>query len=88
MGKHEKPSEKSFLDKACEVEDAIKALEPSGIIGFTGMGIQLYSKVFKEVFTEYRAVPTTGGYYLHAEHGGHMFIAYEREAENETLSDA
>ena len=82
MGKHEKPSEKSFLDKACEVEDVIKSLEPLGVIGFTGMGIQLYSKAFKENFKDYRTAERDGeGRYLFAEYGGHKFCAYEYEVE-------
>ena len=81
-GKHEKPTEKDFLEVACEIEDAIKSLEPMGVIGFTGMGIQLYSKVFKENFKDYRTSERDGdGHYLFAERNGHRFCAYEYEEE-------
>jgi len=80
MGKHEKPTEKSVLDIACDLEDTIKSLEHSGVIGFTGMGIQLYSKVFKELFKDYRTSERDAdGYYLFAEYNGHQFCAYEYE---------
>ena len=79
MGKHEKPSEKSFLDKACEVEDVIKSLESDGVSGFISMGIHLYSKVFLETFKEYRTVPTKGGNFLFAEYNGHQFMAFVEE---------
>lgn len=79
MGKHEKPDEKSILDKACEVEDAIKSLESAGVLGFVSMGIHLYSKVFLETFKEYRTVPTNGGNFLFAEYNGHQFMAFVDE---------
>ena len=79
MGKHEKPDEKTFLDKACEIEDAIKSLELNGVLGFVSMGIHLYSKVFLETFKEYRTVPTQGGNFLFAEYNGHQFMAFVDE---------
>lgn len=79
MGKHEKPTEKTFLDKACEIEDAIKSLESAGVLGFVSMGIHLYSKVFLETFKEYRTVPTKGGNFLFAEYNGHQFMAFVDE---------
>lgn len=79
MGKHEKPTEKTFLDKACEIEDAIKSLEPTGVLGFVSKGIHLYSKVFLETFKEYRTVPTNGGNFLFAEYNGHQFMAFVDE---------
>ena len=83
MGKHEKPTEKTVLDKACEIEDAIKSLEPTGVLGFVSMGIHLYSKVFLETFKEYRTVPTNGGNFLFAEYNGHQFMAFVEEGETE-----
>lgn len=83
MGKHEKPDEKSILDKACEIEDAIKSLESAGVLGFVSMGIHLYSKVFLETFKEYRTVPTNGGNFLFAEYNGHQFMAFVEEGETE-----
>ena len=55
MGKHEKPTEKSILDIACEVQDKVTSLYDKGVLGFysVGVGIQLASKVFRENFTEY-----------------------------------
>lgn len=79
MGKHEKPTEKTFLNKACEIEDAIKSLELNGVLGFVSMGIHLYSKVFLETFKEYRTVPTAGGYFLFADYNGHQFMAFVDE---------
>ena len=79
MGKHEKPNEKTYLDKACEIEDAIKSLESAGVLGFVSMGIHLYSKVFLETFKEYRTVPTKGGNFLFAEYNGHQFMAFVDE---------
>ena len=83
MGKHERPTEKTFLDKACEIEDAIKSLEGAGVLGFVSMGIHLYSKVFLETFKEYRTVPTNGGNFLFAEYNGHQFMAFVEEGETE-----
>lgn len=83
MGKHEKPNEKTFLDKACEIEDAIKSLEGAGVLGFIAMGIHLYSKVFLETFKEYRTVPTKGGNFLFAEYNGHQFMAFVGDGETE-----
>lgn len=86
MGKHEKQTEKNFLDKAGEVEDAIKSLESDGVLGFSAMGIHLYSKVFLAIFKEYRTVPTEGGNFLFAEYNGHQFMAFVMEVENEPVS--
>ena len=86
MGKHEKQEEKSFLDKACEIEDAIKSLEDDGVLGFVSMGIHLYSKVFLETFKEYRTSPTPGGKFLFAEYNGHQFMAFVTEGSDESLS--
>ena len=61
------------------IEDAIKALEPNGVLGFVSMGIHLYSKVFLETFKEYRTVPTKGGNFLFAEYNGHQFMAFVDE---------
>lgn len=85
MGKHEKPEEKTVLDKACEIEDAIKSIEPEGVLGFSAMGIHLYSKAFLSVFKEYNTRPTEGGAFLSAEYNGHQFVAYLMEGENELL---
>lgn len=85
MGKHEKPTEKSFLDKACEIEDAIKTLESDGVLGFAAMGIHLFSKVFTSVFKEWRTAPTEGGRFLFADYKGHQFFAYVMEDDDELL---
>lgn len=83
MGKHEKPNDKTVLDKACEIEDAIKSLEGEGVLGFVSMGIHLYSKVFLETFKEYRTVPTAGGNFLFADYNGHQFMAFVEDGETE-----
>ena len=33
MGKHERPSEKGILDRACEVAELIRGLEIDGVVG-------------------------------------------------------
>lgn len=85
MGKHEKPTEKKLLDKACEIEDAIKSLGSDGVLGFSAMGIHLFSKAFLSVFKEYDTRPTEGGKFLFAEYNGHQFVAYLMEGEDELL---
>lgn len=81
MGKHEKPTEKNILDTACEIDEAIKGLDNKGVLGFTSIGIHLYSKTFKANFKEYRTTPTDGGTFLFADYNGHQFVAFVKEGE-------
>ncbi|MBQ5786718.1 MAG: hypothetical protein IIW12_00815 [Oscillospiraceae bacterium] len=83
MGKHERPSEKGILDRACEVADLIRGLEIDGVVGiYPYSGIALTADVFKKNFTEWDETPAEHGTFVTAIYRGQEFCSYILEDNN------
>lgn len=83
MGKHERPSEKGILDRACEVAELIRGLEADGVSGiYPFSGIALRPDVFKQYFTEWDEKPGEMGTFVTAIYRGQEFCSYILEDNN------
>ena len=83
MGKHERPTEKNILDRACEVAELIRGLEADGVQGIYPLsGIALRIDVFKQNFTEWDETPAENGTFVTAIYRGQQFCSYILEDDN------
>ena len=77
MGKHERPSEKGILDRACEVAELIRGLEIDGVVViYPYSGIVLTADVFKKNFTEWDETPAENGTIVTAIYRGQQLCSY------------
>lgn len=83
MGKHERPTEKNILIRACEVADAIRDLEADGVVGiYPFSGIALRADVFMKYFKDYDAKPADNGTFVTTIYRGQQFCSFITEDNN------